>query len=155
MTATQRQLRRGTAAQMATFTGAVGEVVVDTTNNRLVVHDGVTAGGWPMGGVASVQRSVKVSGDLPIVANDQILNLNLSAPLAITIPAASSRAGRPMLFLDVGGTWGGANTPTFNRTGSDTFDGMTSIGGQTNYGWIEFIPMNDGVNSGYKIRGIV
>ena len=43
-TATQVQLRRGTSAQIATFTGAQGEVVVDTTNNRAVVHDGATAG---------------------------------------------------------------------------------------------------------------
>ena len=32
---------------MAAFTGAAGEMVVDTTNNRLVVQDGTTAGGWP------------------------------------------------------------------------------------------------------------
>ena len=37
----QLQLRRGTATQVAAFTGAQGEVVVDTTNNRLVVNDGV------------------------------------------------------------------------------------------------------------------
>lgn len=43
----QLQLRRGTAAQIATFIGAPGEVVVDTTNNRLVVQDGATAGGIP------------------------------------------------------------------------------------------------------------
>ena len=36
----QLQLRRGTASQVAAFTGAQGEVVCDTTNNRLVVNDG-------------------------------------------------------------------------------------------------------------------
>ena len=46
-TATQVQLRRGTSAQVAAFTGAQGEVVVDTTNSRAVVHDGATPGGWP------------------------------------------------------------------------------------------------------------
>jgi hypothetical protein len=46
MTATQIQFRRGSAAQMATFAGAQGEVVVDTTNNRVVVQDGATAGGF-------------------------------------------------------------------------------------------------------------
>ena len=29
------------------FTGALGEVTVDTTKRALVVHDGATAGGWP------------------------------------------------------------------------------------------------------------
>jgi Major tropism determinant N-terminal domain len=42
----QLQLRRGTATNIASFTGAQGEVVVDTTNNRVVVQDGSTAGGF-------------------------------------------------------------------------------------------------------------
>jgi hypothetical protein len=46
--ATQVQLRRGTTAQHSTFTGAVGEVSVDTSKNTLVVHNGVTAGGFPV-----------------------------------------------------------------------------------------------------------
>lgn len=43
--AKQIQLRRGTSAQNDTFTGAVGEVTVDTTNKTLRVHDGTTTGG--------------------------------------------------------------------------------------------------------------
>lgn len=46
--AKQVQLRRGTTAEHSTFTGAVGEVTVDTTKDVVVVHDGVTAGGTPM-----------------------------------------------------------------------------------------------------------
>ena len=46
-TAVQVQFRRGTQSQMASFTGAAGETNVDTTNNRTVVQDGITAGGWP------------------------------------------------------------------------------------------------------------
>jgi hypothetical protein len=42
------QLRRGTTAQHASFTGLVGEVTVDTDKDTLVVHDGVTAGGYPL-----------------------------------------------------------------------------------------------------------
>jgi len=40
------QLRRGTAAQTVTFTGAVGEVTVSTDDHVLHLHDGATAGGW-------------------------------------------------------------------------------------------------------------
>jgi phage-related tail fiber protein len=43
----QVQLRRGTTAQHATFTGAVGEVTIDTSKKVPVVHDGTTAGGTP------------------------------------------------------------------------------------------------------------
>lgn len=39
------KLRRGTAVQHQTFTGAVAEITVDTTNNSIRVHDGSTAGG--------------------------------------------------------------------------------------------------------------
>lgn len=46
--ATILQLRRGTTTQHNTFTGAVGEVTVDTTKDTVVVHDGVTAGGKPL-----------------------------------------------------------------------------------------------------------
>lgn len=41
----QIQIRRGTAAENDAFTGAVGEVTMDTTNKTLRVHDGTTAGG--------------------------------------------------------------------------------------------------------------
>ena len=43
--AKQLQLRKGTATEHSTFTGANGEVTVDTTNKTLRVHDGSTVGG--------------------------------------------------------------------------------------------------------------
>jgi hypothetical protein len=45
---TQIQLRRGTTTNHSTFTGAAGEVTVDTDKKTLVVHDGATAGGYPL-----------------------------------------------------------------------------------------------------------
>ena len=42
------QLRGGTTAQHSTFTGALREVTVDTDKDTLVVHDGATAGGFPL-----------------------------------------------------------------------------------------------------------
>lgn len=45
---TALQLRRGTTTEHSTFTGAVGEVTVDTTKDTVVVHDGVLAGGHPL-----------------------------------------------------------------------------------------------------------
>lgn len=46
--ATQVQLRRGTTADTGSFTGAAGEVTVDTSKNTLVVHDNITLGGYPL-----------------------------------------------------------------------------------------------------------
>ena len=39
------KLRRGTTSQHGSFTGAEGEVTIDTTKDTAVVHDGSTAGG--------------------------------------------------------------------------------------------------------------
>jgi len=45
---TALKLRRGTTAQHSTFTGLEGELTVDTTKDTAVVHDGSTAGGFPL-----------------------------------------------------------------------------------------------------------
>lgn len=46
--ATQVQFRRGTSVETAVFTGADGEVTVDTTKNTCVVHDAFQTGGYPL-----------------------------------------------------------------------------------------------------------
>ena len=45
---TQVQFRRGTTSQHAGFTGAVGEVTVDTVKQTCVVHDALQVGGYPL-----------------------------------------------------------------------------------------------------------
>jgi hypothetical protein len=42
------KLRRGTTSQHSSFTGAEGEVTVDTDKEALVVHNGSQAGGFPV-----------------------------------------------------------------------------------------------------------
>ena len=39
------QFRRGTGTQNDAFTGSIGELSINTTNNSIRVHDGSTAGG--------------------------------------------------------------------------------------------------------------
>lgn len=62
------QFRRGTTLQHNTFTGAVGELTVDTDKNTVVVHDGVTSGGTPLlvGGEAVSFGNLTVTGDLTV-----------------------------------------------------------------------------------------
>lgn len=56
---TQVQYRRGSATQNNAFTGALGEITVDTTNWTLRVHDGATAGGGGnLATVAYVQQQI-------------------------------------------------------------------------------------------------
>ncbi len=45
MAGTQIQYRRGSQAQNDAFTGALGEITVDTTNKTIRIHDGSTVGG--------------------------------------------------------------------------------------------------------------
>ena len=46
--ATILQHRRGNTAQTVVFTGASGELFINTDNNQVVVQDGANAGGWAM-----------------------------------------------------------------------------------------------------------
>jgi len=45
---TQVQFRRGTTVEHSVFTGAVGEVTVDTVKQTCVVHDSIQTGGYPL-----------------------------------------------------------------------------------------------------------
>lgn len=58
--AKQLQLRSGTTTEHNTFTGAVGEVTVDTTKDVIVVHDGVTAGGFPVATRANADGTISL-----------------------------------------------------------------------------------------------
>ena len=46
--ATQVQFRRGTTGQHSAFTGAVGEVTVDTEKKTVCIHDATQVGGFPL-----------------------------------------------------------------------------------------------------------
>ena len=46
--ATQVQFRRGTTGEHSGFTGAVGEVTVDTEKKTVCIHDATTVGGFPL-----------------------------------------------------------------------------------------------------------
>ena len=61
--ATQVQFRRGTTAEHSSFTGASGEVTVDTTLTTLKVHDGATAGGVRLAKFADIAASTITFSD--------------------------------------------------------------------------------------------
>ena len=68
--AKQLQLRKGTATEHNTFTGALGEVTVDTTNKTLRVHDGTTAGGTQL---ATLTGAVVLNNTLTSTSTTQAL----------------------------------------------------------------------------------
>ena len=65
------KLRRGTTSQHGSFTGAEGEVTVDTTKDTLVVHDGSTAGGVPL---------AKESANLSLIDEDNMSTNSATRP---------------------------------------------------------------------------
>jgi len=87
---TQVQFRRGSTSQTASFTGAAGEVTVDTSKNTCVVHDGSTAGGFPLlrqDGVNSALSSGSLSSPALKFANS--LSTGIYSPIAGTIAFAN------------------------------------------------------------------
>ena len=57
----QVRFRRGTTSQHSAFTGADGEVTIDTTRRCLVIHDGVTAGGKPVFGFLALTPTSSIT----------------------------------------------------------------------------------------------
>ena len=57
----QWQIRRGTTAENNSFTGAIGEITMDTNTNGLRVHDGSTQGGFQIDTVVAFQKPTAVN----------------------------------------------------------------------------------------------
>src|SRR5215472_1550871 len=144
-TAEQLQLRRGTAAQVAAFTGAQGEIVVDTTNNRVVVQDGATAGGFaaakltdiPSGSLTS--RTPIADTAYTVVTTDRIVAYTaLTGARVVTLCAASTYpTGVRLVIVDESGQCSPTRSITVARAGTDTIDGATSFVITTAYGCCE------------------
>lgn len=80
--ATQVKRRRGTTAQNDAFTGAEGEIVVDTEKHTLRVHDGETQGGFEMATEDSLGNKadvVYVNERLATKANADLSNIDAQA----------------------------------------------------------------------------
>jgi len=137
----QLQLRRGTASQVAAFTGQQGEVVMDTTNNRLVLNDGSTAGGWAAAKLSEVvtntRTAVSDTGYTALTTDRVVAYTALTAARAVTLPSAASfPTGTRLLVVDETGNCSSSVTITLNRAGSDTINGGTSIVLNMAYGFI-------------------
>jgi len=114
------QFRRGTAADHSAFTGELAEITIDITNNRVILHDGETAGGIPL---------AKVS-DLPIDVGDLTdVNGRIAAAVAAMAPAVGLYGDRAIVG---GGAGGGGIIEYFDITSpgnSSTFGNLTDTNG--------------------------
>jgi hypothetical protein len=107
--AKQLQLRKGTSAEHNTFTGANGEVTVDTTFKTLRVHDGVTVGGTMLvnyqhppalpGATTSTEGIVKLNDTLTSTSTTQALTAAQGKVLKDSLNTAITSS------FGVGQTW--------------------------------------------------
>ena len=107
--AIQVKFRRGSSGQHSSFTGANGEITVDTTNKTLRVHDGVTVGGT---------RLAKFNEIGAASANLQSITTNVVPQSNVTLDLGTSTKRWRSLYL-AGNTifLGGLNiTSTANGT---------------------------------------
>jgi hypothetical protein len=100
---------------------------------------------------ARTQRSVTAS-PIVIAGTDQILNVNISSGSATcTLPQASTRAGVPLTFKDVGGNFA-AHSVAVTAFAGDTIDGAGEITLNINRQGITLVPFNDSTNVGWAIQ---
>jgi hypothetical protein len=106
------QLRRGTAAEHSSFTGAAGEITVNTTRDSIHVHDGSTAGGTELATKASVDN----------LSSDSIIDADSDTHVKVEASTDSDE-----ILFTAGGTavmkmTSGALLPMVNSNGSTGFD---------------------------------
>lgn len=129
---TQIQYRRGSSAQTASFTGALGEITVDTTNKVVVVHDGATLGGFSGVGTTATQtltnktlQSAVLTGTLTANggtgSSGQFLSSTGSGVAWATVDATSIANGTSSMTVVASGgniraNVGGVTNTTFTST---------------------------------------
>ena len=79
---TQVQFRRGTTAEHALFTGAQGELTIDTDKNMAVIHDGTTTGGFDV----FRARWEYINSDRTLGTSLRYLVDSSNGPLSLTLP---------------------------------------------------------------------
>ena len=114
------QLRRGTTAENAAYTGAAGEITVDTTLNKVLLHDGSTAGGAAT--VGNLQGNIRLGTTAAGEIDTSSGNLTIdSAGGTITLDDNVTISGN----LTVSGTTTTVDSTTVSIQNAFVFEGAT------------------------------
>ncbi len=119
--AKQLQLRRGTTAQHASFTGAVGEVTIDSDKDTAVVHDASQSGGYPL-----------LRQDLNNLSNNSIAITKITPGTAL-YGLRTNPAGTAMEYIDFMSA-----TLLFSRSPTSGAHTATLNDSMQNYKWLAF-----------------
>jgi len=119
------QLRRGTTAENASYTGSVGELTVDTTLNKVIVHDGSTAGGATVGNLqGNIQLGKTAAGEIDTSSGNLTID---SAGGTTTLDDNVVISGS----LTVSGTTTTVDSTTISIQNSFVFEGATDDAHET------------------------
>ena len=113
------QLRRGTTAENAAYTGSVGELTVDTTLNKVLLHDGSTAGGATVGNLqGNIQLGKTAAGEIDTSSGNLTID---SAGGTVTVDDNLVVSGN----LTVSGTTTTVDSTTISIQNAFVFEGAT------------------------------
>ena len=103
---TTLQFRRGNTTQNNAFTGAAGEISVDTTTNTLRVHDGSTAGGEQVVGLTATQTLTNKTLTSPTINGGTFSGTftGTISPGAITTNSITSNGSNADISIQPSGT---------------------------------------------------
>jgi hypothetical protein len=168
--ATQVQQRRGNTTQSDAFTGASGELTVNTSNNSVRVHDGSKLGGWellrsdltnlsvplPAGQPAGNTTEVQFNDAGEFAASaaftfDAASNLVTAANLAVTELVVSNLMPEGDLVLSLGNLtnrWANLFTGSLEATDANLSGNLIANGDITSYG-------NVAITGGLTVGGAV
>jgi hypothetical protein len=141
--ATQVQFRRGTTTQNNAFTGAQGEITVDTDLKTLRIHDGSTAGGGAtvvtLAGTQSLTNKTIGSGSSYTGSAIALAYGGTGSSLS-AVAGAIAYSGASGLALSAAGTAGqvlvsgGTGSPTWTASGTSG-QVLTSAGSGSTPTW--------------------
>jgi hypothetical protein len=94
MAVRQVRLRRGTTAENDAFTGAIGEVTVDTQTSSIRVHDGANAGGTDLMR-ADMSNNSDVVGNINFTNDDHTIGGAIDGGNTLTIGQAGTAVSIP------------------------------------------------------------
>jgi hypothetical protein len=116
------QRRRGTTAQHAAFTGLLAELTVDTDKEVVVVHDGSTAGGFPLSKQRNfISAQTGTTYTLALTDADNVVTANNTSAVTITIPPSVFTAGDRITVIQKGAgqvTFAQGSGVTINSVGA-------------------------------------